>query len=101
MQFLFLTIISFFLISVFKVCSFLLQLHVVHYNSELYPNMSAAMTQRDGLAVLGILIVVNKHNAHYHTRRVMVSHYNIHGPEFCFPRQVRRRTRHTTTSSTT
>uniref|UniRef100_A0A3P8UT16 Carbonic anhydrase XIV n=1 Tax=Cynoglossus semilaevis TaxID=244447 RepID=A0A3P8UT16_CYNSE len=34
----------------------LLQLHVVHYNSELYPNMSAAVTQPDGLAVLGILI---------------------------------------------
>ncbi|XP_047217348.1 carbonic anhydrase 14 isoform X3 [Girardinichthys multiradiatus] len=32
------------------------ELHVVHYNSELYPNMSAAMTQRDGLAVLAILI---------------------------------------------
>uniref|UniRef100_A0A3Q2Q1T3 carbonic anhydrase n=1 Tax=Fundulus heteroclitus TaxID=8078 RepID=A0A3Q2Q1T3_FUNHE len=32
------------------------EVHVVHYNSELYPNMSAAMTQRDGLAVLGILI---------------------------------------------
>lgn len=37
-----------------------LQLHVVHYNSELYPNISAAKTQRDGLAVLGILIVVIK-----------------------------------------
>ncbi|XP_028327227.1 carbonic anhydrase 14 isoform X1 [Gouania willdenowi] len=36
------------------------ELHVVHYNSELYPNMSAAMTQRNGLAVLGILIVVIK-----------------------------------------
>uniref|UniRef100_A0A3Q3DFY5 Carbonic anhydrase XIV n=1 Tax=Hippocampus comes TaxID=109280 RepID=A0A3Q3DFY5_HIPCM len=34
------------------------ELHVVHYNSELYPNASAAMAQRDGLAVLGILIVV-------------------------------------------
>uniref|UniRef100_A0A3Q2Z1N1 Carbonic anhydrase XIV n=1 Tax=Hippocampus comes TaxID=109280 RepID=A0A3Q2Z1N1_HIPCM len=33
-------------------------LHVVHYNSELYPNASAAMAQRDGLAVLGILIKV-------------------------------------------
>ncbi|XP_059196073.1 carbonic anhydrase 14 isoform X2 [Centropristis striata] len=33
------------------------ELHVVHYNSELYPNLSAAMTQSDGLAVLGILIV--------------------------------------------
>uniref|UniRef100_A0A4W5K772 Carbonic anhydrase XIV n=1 Tax=Hucho hucho TaxID=62062 RepID=A0A4W5K772_9TELE len=32
------------------------ELHVVHYNSELYPNMSVAMTQQDGLAVLGVLI---------------------------------------------
>ncbi|XP_034410234.1 carbonic anhydrase 14 [Cyclopterus lumpus] len=32
------------------------ELHVVHYNSELYPNMSTAMTQSDGLSVLGILI---------------------------------------------
>ncbi|KAJ8005060.1 hypothetical protein DPEC_G00142740, partial [Dallia pectoralis] len=32
------------------------ELHLVHYNSELYPNMSVAKTQRDGLAVLGILI---------------------------------------------
>ncbi|XP_061572895.1 carbonic anhydrase 14 isoform X2 [Cololabis saira] len=36
------------------------ELHVVHYNSELYANMSAAMTQRYGLAVLGILIVVGE-----------------------------------------
>uniref|UniRef100_A0A3Q1ESR2 Carbonic anhydrase XIV n=1 Tax=Acanthochromis polyacanthus TaxID=80966 RepID=A0A3Q1ESR2_9TELE len=35
-------------------------LHVVHYNSELYPNLSAAMAQRDGLAVLGILIETNQ-----------------------------------------
>ncbi|XP_071326455.1 carbonic anhydrase 14 isoform X3 [Trachinotus anak] len=36
------------------------ELHVVHYNSELYPNMSAAMTQTGGLAVLGILIVTGE-----------------------------------------
>ncbi|XP_041845072.1 carbonic anhydrase 14 isoform X2 [Melanotaenia boesemani] len=36
------------------------ELHVVHYNSELYPNISAAMTQKDGLAVLGILIVTGE-----------------------------------------
>ncbi|XP_030605893.1 carbonic anhydrase 14 isoform X2 [Archocentrus centrarchus] len=36
------------------------ELHVVHYNSELYPNMSAAMTQKDGLAVLGIFIVTGE-----------------------------------------
>ncbi|KAF7663613.1 hypothetical protein LDENG_00205480 [Lucifuga dentata] len=32
------------------------ELHVVHYNSELYPNMSTAMKQKDGLAVLAVLI---------------------------------------------
>ncbi|XP_077384276.1 carbonic anhydrase 14 isoform X2 [Festucalex cinctus] len=36
------------------------ELHVVHYNSELYPNASAAMTRRDGLAVLAILIVIGE-----------------------------------------
>ncbi|XP_063735734.1 carbonic anhydrase 14 isoform X4 [Eleginops maclovinus] len=36
------------------------ELHVVHYNSELYPNMSTAMKQSDGLAVLGILIVTGE-----------------------------------------
>uniref|UniRef100_H3CRJ6 carbonic anhydrase n=1 Tax=Tetraodon nigroviridis TaxID=99883 RepID=H3CRJ6_TETNG len=36
------------------------ELHVVHYNSELYPNMSAATSQRDGLAVLGVLIVTGE-----------------------------------------
>lgn len=32
------------------------ELHIVHYNFELYPNISAAMRQKNGLAVLGILI---------------------------------------------
>ncbi|XP_033837431.2 carbonic anhydrase 14 [Periophthalmus magnuspinnatus] len=32
------------------------ELHIVHYNSELFPNVSAAMRQKNGLAVLGILI---------------------------------------------
>ncbi|XP_049587659.1 carbonic anhydrase 14 isoform X2 [Syngnathus scovelli] len=36
------------------------ELHVVHFNSELYPNASVAMTQRNGLAVLGILIVTGE-----------------------------------------
>uniref|UniRef100_A0A3Q2Z1P5 carbonic anhydrase n=1 Tax=Hippocampus comes TaxID=109280 RepID=A0A3Q2Z1P5_HIPCM len=41
------------------------ELHVVHYNSELYPNASAAMAQRDGLAVLGILIIGEETNPHF------------------------------------
>ncbi|KAJ8287899.1 hypothetical protein COCON_G00005580 [Conger conger] len=32
------------------------ELHVVHYNSEIYSNISTAMRQREGLAVLGVLI---------------------------------------------
>ncbi|XP_028986423.1 carbonic anhydrase 14 isoform X1 [Betta splendens] len=36
------------------------ELHVVHYNSELYPSVSTAMTQRDGLVVLGVLIVTGE-----------------------------------------
>ncbi|XP_048117680.1 carbonic anhydrase 14 isoform X4 [Alosa alosa] len=36
------------------------ELHIVHYNSELYENISMAMTQRDGLAVLGVLMEVGE-----------------------------------------
>ncbi|KAG9276178.1 carbonic anhydrase 14 isoform X2 [Astyanax mexicanus] len=32
------------------------ELHVVHYNSELYANISQAKTERNGLAVLGVLL---------------------------------------------
>ncbi|XP_035386647.1 carbonic anhydrase 14 [Electrophorus electricus] len=32
------------------------ELHVVHYNSELYANVSEAKSQENGLAVLGVLI---------------------------------------------
>ncbi|XP_072346602.1 carbonic anhydrase 14-like [Scyliorhinus torazame] len=36
------------------VCTF--QLHIVHYNSERYPDSKEAMSKEDGLVVLGILI---------------------------------------------
>ncbi|XP_041094864.1 carbonic anhydrase 14 isoform X2 [Polyodon spathula] len=36
------------------------ELHVVHFNSEKYPNVSVARNQSDGLAVLGILIEVGE-----------------------------------------
>ncbi|XP_072572760.1 carbonic anhydrase 14 isoform X2 [Paramormyrops kingsleyae] len=38
------------------------ELHVVHYNSDLYPNASVAQSQRDGLAVLGVLIETGDDN---------------------------------------
>uniref|UniRef100_A0A8C5CTI7 Alpha-carbonic anhydrase domain-containing protein n=1 Tax=Gadus morhua TaxID=8049 RepID=A0A8C5CTI7_GADMO len=38
------------------------ELHLVHYNSDLYPNISTAMTKENGLAVLGILIETGPEN---------------------------------------
>uniref|UniRef100_A0A3Q2Y0Z2 Carbonic anhydrase n=1 Tax=Hippocampus comes TaxID=109280 RepID=A0A3Q2Y0Z2_HIPCM len=40
------------------------ELHIVHYNSEKYPNVSMAFDKSDGLAVLGVFIEVttNSHN---------------------------------------
>lgn len=35
-------------------------MHVVHYNSDKYPNMSTAVDKSDGLAVLGVLIEVRR-----------------------------------------
>lgn len=33
-------------------------MHIVHYNSDKYPNISVAVDKSDGLAVLGVLIEV-------------------------------------------
>lgn len=38
--------------------SLLLQLHIVHYNSDLYPDFRAASDKSEGLAVLAVLIEV-------------------------------------------
>lgn len=83
------------------------QLHVVHYNSELYPNMSAAMTQRDGLAVLGIFIevmtqrTVASQNRELTWQDQFILLFEQSQSEFWFPRQVKRRTQRLTASSTT
>uniref|UniRef100_A0A665TUN6 Carbonic anhydrase XIV n=1 Tax=Echeneis naucrates TaxID=173247 RepID=A0A665TUN6_ECHNA len=58
------------------------ELHVVHYNSELYPNMSAAMTQRDGLAVLGILITGEETNPAFNNILNYLSHQKVSIPAF-------------------
>lgn len=41
-----------------RVPSLLLQLHIVHYNSDLYPDFSTASDKSEGLAVLAVLIEV-------------------------------------------
>ncbi|KAI3371291.1 hypothetical protein L3Q82_023908, partial [Scortum barcoo] len=38
------------------------EMHVVHYNSDKYPNMSSAVDKSDGLAVLGVLIEIGEFN---------------------------------------
>lgn len=64
---------------------FFSQLHIVHYNSERYHNISTAMTQKDGLAVLGILIEV-VHNSLY-----FIELFNEHLTfQICLSRQVMR-----------
>ncbi|XP_077424565.1 carbonic anhydrase 12 [Vanacampus margaritifer] len=41
------------------------ELHVVHYNSEKYPNASMAFDKSDGLAVLGVFIEIGAANPAY------------------------------------
>uniref|UniRef100_A0A8C5GBU3 Carbonic anhydrase n=1 Tax=Gouania willdenowi TaxID=441366 RepID=A0A8C5GBU3_GOUWI len=41
------------------------EMHVVHYNSDKYPNMTVAVDKSDGLAVLGVLIDVGEFNPAY------------------------------------
>uniref|UniRef100_A0A673CTK4 Carbonic anhydrase n=2 Tax=Sphaeramia orbicularis TaxID=375764 RepID=A0A673CTK4_9TELE len=38
------------------------EMHVVHYNSDKYPNISMAVDKSDGLAVLGVLFEVGEFN---------------------------------------
>ncbi|XP_018536449.1 carbonic anhydrase 12 isoform X1 [Lates calcarifer] len=38
------------------------EMHVVHFNSDKYPNMSSAIDKSDGLAVLGVLIEIGEFN---------------------------------------
>ncbi|XP_053128814.1 carbonic anhydrase 12 isoform X2 [Hemicordylus capensis] len=44
---------------------FAAELHIVHYNSERYPDMASAMDKSDGLAVLAILIETGPFNPSY------------------------------------
>ncbi|XP_042352686.1 carbonic anhydrase 12 [Plectropomus leopardus] len=65
------------------------EMHVVHYNSDRYPNMSMAVDKSDGLAVLGVLIEVGEFNPafeqflkfingiKYRDQRVQVPGFNV------------------------
>ncbi|KAF7663220.1 hypothetical protein LDENG_00216040 [Lucifuga dentata] len=65
------------------------EMHIVHYNSDKYPNISMAVDKSDGLAVLGVLIEVGEFNPafekflrfingiKYRDQRVQVPGFNI------------------------
>ncbi|XP_041650598.1 carbonic anhydrase 12 [Cheilinus undulatus] len=67
------------------------ELHIVHYNSDKYPNMSMAVDKSDGLAVLGVLIELGEFNptfeqflkfisgVKYRDQRVQIPGFNIRG----------------------
>ncbi|XP_054244029.1 carbonic anhydrase 12 [Indicator indicator] len=44
---------------------FAAELHIVHYNSEKYPDITAAMDKADGLAVLAVLLEIGPFNPSY------------------------------------
>uniref|UniRef100_A0A803V4F8 Carbonic anhydrase n=1 Tax=Ficedula albicollis TaxID=59894 RepID=A0A803V4F8_FICAL len=44
---------------------FAAELHIVHYNSEKYPDVTAAMDKADGLAVLAVLLEIGPFNPSY------------------------------------
>ncbi|KAJ8417265.1 hypothetical protein AAFF_G00284920 [Aldrovandia affinis] len=68
---------------------FTAELHVVHFNSDMYPNISMAAPNSDGLAVLGVLIEVGEFNpafsqflkylngVKYKDQRIQVPAFNI------------------------
>ncbi|KAM6960616.1 uncharacterized protein ca12 [Aplochiton taeniatus] len=67
------------------------EMHVVHFNSDKYANVSMAADKSDGLAVLAVLIEVGEFNPHfnhflkfingvkYRDQRVQVPGFNIRG----------------------
>ncbi|KAL0968907.1 hypothetical protein UPYG_G00273500 [Umbra pygmaea] len=68
---------------------FAAEMHVVHFNSDNYPNVSMAADKSDGLAVLGVLIEIGEFNSafdhilkyingiKYRDDRVQISAFNI------------------------
>uniref|UniRef100_UPI00398E7520 carbonic anhydrase 12 isoform X2 n=1 Tax=Pristiophorus japonicus TaxID=55135 RepID=UPI00398E7520 len=63
------------------------ELHIVHYNSEKYKDISTAQDKVDGLAVLGILIETGSFNAAYeqifgHLKEIQYKGVEIHLPGF-------------------
>ncbi|NWU67757.1 CAH12 anhydrase, partial [Pterocles burchelli] len=66
---------------------FAAELHIVHYNSEKYPDITAAMDKADGLAVLAVLLEIGPFNPSYenifrHFRNVKYKDQMVQVPGF-------------------
>nr|KAF6391419.1 carbonic anhydrase 12 [Pipistrellus kuhlii] len=66
---------------------FAAELHIVHYNSDLYPNASTASNKSEGLAVLAVLIEMGSFNPAYdkifsHLQHVKYKGQEVHIPGF-------------------
>ncbi|XP_054421287.1 carbonic anhydrase 12 [Pteronotus mesoamericanus] len=66
---------------------FAAEMHIVHYNSDLYPNASTASNKSEGLAVLAILIEMGSFNPSYdkifsHLQDVKYKGQEVHIPAF-------------------
>uniref|UniRef100_A0A3Q2P0K4 Carbonic anhydrase n=1 Tax=Fundulus heteroclitus TaxID=8078 RepID=A0A3Q2P0K4_FUNHE len=58
------------------------EMHVVHYNSEKYPNISMAVDKSDGLAVLGVLVEVGDFNPAYEQFLKFINDHKVQVPGF-------------------
>ncbi|XP_036049856.1 carbonic anhydrase 12 isoform X2 [Onychomys torridus] len=64
---------------------FAAELHIVHYNSDLYPNFSAASDKSEGLAVLAVLIEIGSSNPSYDKIFSHLQHVKYKGQQALIP----------------
>ncbi|XP_042543542.1 carbonic anhydrase 12 [Dipodomys spectabilis] len=64
---------------------FAAELHIVHYNSDLYPNFSTASDKSEGLAVLAVLIEMGSFNPSYDKIFSHLQHVKYKGQQMLIP----------------
>ncbi|XP_048649649.1 carbonic anhydrase 12 isoform X6 [Marmota marmota marmota] len=64
---------------------FAAELHIVHYNSDLYPNVSSASDKSEGLAVLAVLIEMGSFNPSYDKIFSHLQHVRYKGQQVLIP----------------
>nr|BAE34296.1 unnamed protein product [Mus musculus] len=64
---------------------FAAELHIVHYNSDLYPDFSTASDKSEGLAVLAVLIEIGSANPSYDKIFSHLQHVKYKGQQVLIP----------------